>query len=100
MFDLELIQVIPTKEYQVYLYYSDGTVRKYDACPIIQKGGIFEKLQDIDVFLNTCTIMNDTLAWDIGGGFDELNCIDICPDTLLNAPIVKDVDALEKKLFA
>ena len=41
MYQLELVQVIPTKEYTVYLYYDDGNVRLYNAKSLIYKGGIF-----------------------------------------------------------
>lgn len=100
MYQLALVQVIPTKEYTVYLYYDDGNVRVYDAKPIIDKGGIFEQLKELDIFINTCTIMNDTLAWDIAGNHNEWECIDICPDTLLNAPLVENVQQVEERLFA
>ena len=73
MYQPELVQVIPTKDYTVYLYYDDGNVRVYDAKDLIQKGGIFAQLEDIEVFINTCTIMNDTLAWDVAGGYKEWN---------------------------
>jgi len=100
MFQPELVQVIPTTEFTVYLYFDDGSVRLYNAKPLIEKGGVFSKLIDIDVFMKTCTIMNDTLAWDVAGNYDEWNCIDICPDTLLVCPLVEDVGAVEEKLFA
>ena len=40
------------------------------------------QLKDKDIFTNTCTILNDTLAWDVGGNRDETSCIDIDPETL------------------
>lgn len=46
------------------------------------------------------TILNDTLAWDLSGCMDGINCIDICPDTLRECPEVHDIDVLEAKLFA
>ncbi|MFA9466441.1 MAG: DUF2442 domain-containing protein [Velocimicrobium sp.] len=100
MFQSELVQVIPTSEFTVYLYFDDGSVRLYNAKQIIEKGGVFSKLSDVDVFMKTCTIMNDTLAWDVAGNYDICNCIDICPDTLLGCPLVEDVEAVEEKLFA
>ena len=100
MYQPELVQVIPTEEYTVYLYYDDGNVRLYNAKPLIDKGGIFEQLKELDVFINTCTIMNDTLAWDVAGNYNEWECIDICPDTLLDAPIVENIEEVEERLFA
>lgn len=32
--------------------------------------------------MNSCTIQNDTLAWDIAGNRNTSKCIDIDPDTL------------------
>lgn len=96
----EVIQVIPTDDYKVYVYMDDNTVRLYDAAPLIAKGGIFNKIKDIDIFKNACTILNDTLAWDLSGCMDGINCIDICPDTLRDCPEVQDVDVVEEKLFA
>ena len=71
MYQLELVQVIPTKEYTVYLYYDDGNVRLYNAKSLIDKGGIFERLNDLDICINTCTIMNGTLACDVAGNYNE-----------------------------
>ena len=99
MYQPEIVQVIPTKEYTVYLYYDDGSVRLYDVKPLIHKGGVFDQLKDQNIFINTCTIMNDTLAWDVAGNYNEWECIDICPDTLLDAPIVENMDEVEKQLF-
>lgn len=36
--------------------------------------------------MESCTILNDTLAWDITGDRNESKCIDIDPDTLYNLP--------------
>ena len=42
--------------------------------------------KDINIFMESCTILNDTLAWDIVGDRNESKCIDIDPDTLYNLP--------------
>ena len=44
--------------------------------------GVFKQLSDLSFFMERCTIMNDTLAWDLSGTRDETNCIDIDPDML------------------
>ena len=49
---------------------------------LIKKGGVFSKIADIEKFVATCTVMNNTLVWDINGNFDEYNCIDIDPETI------------------
>lgn len=96
----EVIQVIPANDYKVYVYIDDNTVRLYDAAPLINKSGIFNQIKDIEIFKNTCTILNDTLAWDLSGCMDDINCIDICPDTLRDCPEVQDIAELELRLFA
>lgn len=82
------------------MYYDDGNVKLYNAKPLLNKGGIFDKLKDIEIFINTCTIMNGTLAWDIAGNYNIWECIDICPDTLLESPLVENMDKIEEELFA
>lgn len=79
-----IYQVIPTSDYKVYVCFDDGTIKLYDVMPLIKRGGIFEQLKDIEVFKKTCTIMNGTLAWDIGGNRDTAKCIDVCPDKIYN----------------
>jgi len=49
-----------------------------------------KQLQNIHIFKNTCTILNNTLAWDISGKQDKSNCIDIDPETLYKLPAIKD----------
>ena len=48
--------------------------------------GIFRKLKDLQIFMNSCTILNGTLAWDIAGDQNECECIDIDPETLHALP--------------
>ena len=37
--------------------------------------------------------MNDTLAWDISGNWDEKTCLDIDPDTLYALPHTEEAIA-------
>ncbi|GAH20623.1 unnamed protein product [marine sediment metagenome] len=73
-----VIQVLPQKDYTVYVYFDDGKIKLYDMRPFIGKG-IFQKLSDIDDFMRKCTVMNNTLAWDVKGNYDPYKCIDIDP---------------------
>ena len=50
----------------------------------------FQPLKDINVFMDTCTVLNDTLAWDICKNRDNTTCLDIDPDTLYELPHVKE----------
>ena len=47
-----------------------------------------QSLQDIQIFKDTCTVLNDTLAWDLTGNRDVSNCIDIDPFTLHELPAI------------
>lgn len=81
----QIVQVVPFEDYTVDVYFEDGKIVCYDVSSLLSRG-VFQKLQDVSVFMNTCTILNDTLAWDIAGGRDENRCIDIEPETLYALP--------------
>jgi len=57
---------------------------------------VFRPLKDITVFKEACTVMNDTLAWDIGGNRDNTKCLDIDPDTLYDLLMAAEKIALYK----
>ena len=77
----DVIQVIPYEDYKVYVYFEDGKIVCFDVKPLLDKP-VFQPLKDKDVFMNSCTILNNTLAWDLVGRRDGSECIDIAPDTL------------------
>ncbi len=77
----EIVQVYPTEDYKVYVYFEDGKIVCYDVEPLLKKEA-FKPLCDKDFFIDSCTILNDTLAWDIAGNRDPYKCLDIDPDTL------------------
>ena len=85
----KVVQVIPMKDYSVYVYFEDGKIVRYDMSQMIKKEA-FSPLKDIDVFMDTCTVLNDTLAWDIGRNRDNTMCLDIDPDMLYELPFVKE----------
>ena len=84
-----VVQVIPTEDYEVYVYFEDGKIVCFDAKPLLEKK-VFEVLKDKRVFIDSCTILNDTLAWDIQGNRDTTKCIDIDPDTLYDLKHVSE----------
>ena len=43
-----------------------------------------------NIFMDTCTVLNDTLAWDIKQNRDNTSCLDIDPVTLYELPNVKE----------
>ena len=86
----QVVQVIPKKDFSVYIYFSDGRVKLYNVSPLLNIG-IFKKISNIDVFINSCTVLNNTLAWDLSGQFDPYKCIDLDPEVLYQEGIeVKD----------
>ena len=43
--------------------------------------------------MDTCIILNDTLAWDISGNRDENSCIDINPEILYELEVIDEMIA-------
>lgn len=74
----EVIQVIPTEDYKVYIYFDDGSIKLFDGTELVTKG-VFTQLKDKNVFMSTCRVLNNTLAWDIKGNYDESECLDLDP---------------------
>ena len=85
----DIVQVVPVEDYTVYVYFEDGKIVHYNARPLIDKKA-FEPLKDLNFFMNRCTILNDTLAWDVSGDRDCTKCLDIDPDTLYSLENVKE----------
>lgn len=85
----KVVQVVPMRNYSVYVYFEDGKIVCYDMHPMIEKE-VFRPLKDISIFMNTCTVLNDTLAWDIQGNRDSTFCLDIDPDTLYELPYMEE----------
>ena len=85
----EIVQVVPNENYTVTVYFEDGKIVLYDAAQLLAKE-IFQPLKDKNIFINTCTIINDTLAWDLEGNRDSSKCIDIDPETLYSLQAMED----------
>ena len=85
-----VIQVIPTDDYQVYVYFDDGTIRLFDARELVSQGR-FQTLTQSNLFYDACTVINETLAWTLDGSYSENNCLDLDPTTLYEiSPIVDE----------
>ncbi len=82
-----LYQVLPTDDFKVYLYYDNGEIKLYDCSFIFKEEKLYNPITKITDFKRLCTIMNNTLAFDISEEFDPCNCIDICPDTIYKESI-------------
>ena len=87
----EIYQAVAGKNYMVYAYLSDGSVREFDVKPLINQGGVFQKIEDETIFRDTLTVLNGTVAWDIAGNRNEYECIDIDPMTIFKCPIVPEI---------
>jgi len=88
----QVIQVLPTKDYKVYVYFADGKIKLFDATSLVEKG-VFRKLKDIEIFTKSCTVINGTLGWDINGNHDASECLDLDPDNLyMNSADVAEPD--------
>lgn len=85
----KVVQVIPMKDYSVYVYFEDGKIVCYDMSHMLEKD-VFRPLKNMDIFMGTCTVLNDTLAWDICGNRDNTTCLDIDPDRLYALPFVDE----------
>jgi hypothetical protein len=86
----KVVQVYPTDDYKVYIYFVDGKIKLFDANGLVEKG-IFKQLRDKKKFKEACTVINDTLAWDLSGKRDPYECLDLDPKELYeNCPEVKE----------
>lgn len=86
----KVVQVIPMSDYSVYVYFEDGKIIYYDMSQMIEKE-VFGCLREIEIFMNKCTVMNDTLTWYISGNWDNTTCLDTDPDTLYALPYAEDI---------
>lgn len=75
-----VIKVVPNKDFTVRVHFSDGNIFLYNAFNIISR---FPVLQDVDYFIKRCTIINNTLAWDISGDLNDAKCLDIAPENII-----------------
>ena len=75
----KVLQAVAGEDFTVYLYFNDGSVRLYDAKPLLALGGVFAPLQDEAFFKSRLTVLNDTAAWDVNGDRDPGSCVDLDP---------------------
>ena len=95
MYYPEVIQVVPGDRYEVLVYFSDGSIHRYDAESLLE-GTVFQALKDQETFRKALTVMGRTVAWDIGGNRDPGTCIDLDPlEIYRTAPAVPEPDWLQ-----
>ena len=66
----KVLQAVAGQGHLVYIYFHDGTVRLYDASPLLEKGGVFAPLRDDAIFRERLTVLNDTVACDLDGNLN------------------------------
>ncbi len=81
----EIVQVVPNPDHTVTVFFADGKIVRYDAAHLL-KLEVFKPLKDIDFFINRCTIINNTLSWDVTGNRDNTKSLDIDPLMLYSLP--------------
>jgi hypothetical protein len=77
----QVVQVIPKDDYSVYVYFVDGIVKRYDVSQLVGKG-VFAALSDPEWYMDRCTVLNGTLAWDRSGRYDPRHALDIDPEVI------------------
>lgn len=80
----KIIKVVATLEHNVFCYFDNNVIKKYD-CREITTVGAFKALDDIDFFKETCMVLNDTLAWSLDLSRDPGTCLDLDPDMIYEA---------------
>jgi hypothetical protein len=77
----QVVQVIPKEDYTVYVYFADGMIKRYDVSHLVGSG-VFSALSNVDWYLERCTVLNGTLAWDRSGHYDPQEALDIDPEVI------------------
>lgn len=93
----KVVQVIPKRNFCVIVYFDDGKIVEKDMSGSLT-GPVFEPLNDEDVFVRTCCVLNDTLAWDLDGNRDPYKAIDLDPIALHELPSANNIYANEDRL--
>ncbi len=83
----QVIQAIAGKNYCVYAYFTDGSIKQYNAKWLVENGTLND-----ESFVKSLTILNGTVAWDLSGEYDTTNCIDIDPFTVYKGQPVRESD--------
>ncbi|MBQ7144590.1 MAG: DUF2442 domain-containing protein [Oscillospiraceae bacterium] len=86
-----VVQAVPGDGKTVFVYFSDGSVRRKDVSGLIRPGTVFAPLADDAVFRQTLTVMDGAVAWDLSGERDPRTCVDLDPiGTFESAELVDD----------
>lgn len=72
-----VVQVVGTRSYDLIVQFDDGKLLRWNAQPLVQRGGVFARLADPDVFCEELTVLNGTVAWS--SDFNPYTCVDLDP---------------------
>ncbi|MDF2820613.1 MAG: hypothetical protein K0R15_1054 [Clostridiales bacterium] len=62
--EIKVTQVYPMENYKLHVYFEDGRIKSFDASELITSGS-FRALENIEVFIETCKVLNGNVVWDI-----------------------------------
>ena len=92
---ISIYQVVPLKNQNVLLYFSDGTVRLWNYDRLVKKAtpnNVYAGLLKDDSE-NYMTVLNNTLAWSFDGTYSPQTCVDVDPLILFEeSKIVEESD--------
>ena len=73
--DIEWIvtAVTPEDDYTLLVDFADGKRKRFDMKPLIERGGVFARLKDLEYF-RKAHVARSTVAWD--------EMVDIAPESL------------------
>jgi len=67
---------------KVDCHFTNGAIRRYDVSAAIRMGGVFAPLADQKTFERAVMVMDGVLAFDLTGGRDPYEAVDICADVV------------------
>lgn len=77
----EVLQVVAGTDHELFVYFNDGSIHRFDASALLG-GEVFAPLRDPETFRRTLTVINRTVAWDLGGDRSPDRCVDLDPISL------------------
>lgn len=89
----EVKKVLPAENFEVYAYFTDGSIKLFDCKPILDnaaEGSVFYPLKDEKYFYETLDCLNGTVAWDVAGNHNAAKCVDIDPFLVYDSPWALD----------
>lgn len=67
----KIVSVMPNDDYTLSITFDNGETRLYDVKPLIEKGTVFEPLENIEMFRRVYVDKYHCIAWDIDPNVDS-----------------------------